>query len=252
MSSVPDPDIDELQVSDPHLVSTHFQLVDPAIHEPLCMRGMDVRDAAQRCKKAAAELASAVSKAIENMCQSGKGDLKATMTAVMTGAGGAAFPSLNGDEDDDLGSELHGSSPYHFLSEPMHKYWYTVLQSEDPLSTANITVLMGARGSSDSGTAAAWATATSDISDWGVLRAPCPAAVDLLRSLQTLRLPQVKRWPRLRPFCRAYHRRSTGADLRKRVGPKPQLTTHSSSALKISTRLWRKGNPRESRNHIEL
>ena len=172
MSSVPDPDIDDLQVTDEYEASGHFDLVDPSVPSPPCMLGMDVRDAASRCKKAAAELATAVSKAIENMCQSGEGDLKEAVIAAMTGgSGGAAFPSLDGDEGSGLNSAPHGSSPYHFLSEPMHKYWYSVLQSEDLLSTAIITMPMGARASSDSGTATATAT-----SDWGSPTSTVPSS----------------------------------------------------------------------------
>ena len=70
-----------------------------------------------------------------------------------------------------MNSAPHGSSPYHFLSEPMHKYWYSVLQSEDLLSTAIITMPMGARASSDSGTATATAT-----SDWGSPTSTVPSS----------------------------------------------------------------------------
>ena len=97
MSSLPDPDIDDLQVTDEYEASGHFDLVDPSVPSPPCMLGMDVRDAASRCKKAAAELATAVSKAIENMCQSGEGDLKEAVIAAMTGgSGGGESQSLYG------------------------------------------------------------------------------------------------------------------------------------------------------------
>lgn len=127
----------------------HFAGLDPAIPTPPCLNGYSLRDAAERCKKAATELGARVSKAIDDMCQSGQGDLQANMSQA-TSSGGAEFPALVLDPDSDEVLET-GSSPSDFLREPAHRYWYAVLQSQDLLKCAMTTMPTDTRGSSDTG-----------------------------------------------------------------------------------------------------
>lgn len=178
MSGVQDDDIDKLQVEDASLIPIHFQGIDPSVQTPTCLRGWNQEDAAHRCKKAAATLASNVSKAIDDMCQSGQGDLQSNMTAAMAAGSAVAFPPLDGDDGDD--DVLSGSEPYHFLVQHIDKYCYCVLQGLDLLQCASIVLPTNARASSDEA-ASAWGGGGSTRTTAAACRAPGRAAPATLR-----------------------------------------------------------------------
>lgn len=124
-------DIDRLQVGEGG--DDLFDDLDPSVQAPPCMAGLALNLAAAKCKKFALQVAANVSAKIQNMCQSGMGNLPRRMQQCMSTGSTLAFPALGDAELDTDGMRATGSAPSDFIKSQIEMYWYQMVVKTDIL-----------------------------------------------------------------------------------------------------------------------